>query len=173
MLLLWGNLTVLFQARSGGDQGRQTTAHVIPNARGSCSRFPTAAAAVTDIFLVQRFSCPTTYIITLQYQFCPSFNLPHLSPGLKANYLHKEHNVLRLSISPEWSVNSFFIRSRLGKIKESPCVPPPEVSLGLPPHEYKSLCLLCFQRPHSAFTLALFKEMWAQACPYLHRDVSF
>lgn len=124
VLLLWGNLTVLFQARSEGHQGRQTTAHVIPNARGSCSRFPTAAAAVTDIFLVQRFSCPTTYVITPQYQFCPSFNLPHLSPGLKANYLHKERNFLRLWISPEWSVKSFFIRSRLGKIKESPCVPP-------------------------------------------------
>lgn len=124
MLLLWDNLTVFVQARSEGDQGRQTTAHVIPNACGSFSQFPTAAAAVTDIFLVQCFSCPTAYVITPQYQFCPSFNLPHLSPGLKANYLHKEHNFLRLWFSPEWAAKSFFIKFRLGKIKESPCVPP-------------------------------------------------
>lgn len=45
-------------------------------------------------FLVQYFRCPTAYVITPQHLFCPSFNLPHLSPALKANYLPEEHNFL-------------------------------------------------------------------------------
>lgn len=45
-------------------------------------------------FLVQHCKCPAAYVITTQYLLCPSFNLPHLSPGFKANYLHEECNFL-------------------------------------------------------------------------------
>lgn len=123
-------------------------------------------------FLVQHCKCPAAYVITTQYLFCPSFNLPHLSPGFKANYLHEECNFLDSESHRKGLLRHFSSGSDSERSKSSTMC---ALQNFFWVRSFMNInhCVCCVSKsPHSAFILACFKEMWAQVCPHLRRAVS-
>lgn len=142
-----------------------------------CLCFSTSVSTSTSNrnfhFLVQHFSCPTAYVITPQYLFCPSFNLPHLSPGFKANYPHEERNFLDSGLHRNGLLSHFSLGSDSERSKSSTMCALQKLFWVCPLMNINH-CVCCVPKsPHSAFALVFFKEMWAQSCSHLHRAGSF